>query len=323
MPLVSSSYDPPRWLRGGHAQTLYPSLLRTVDFSYDRRERIATPDGDFLDLDWKTNGRPRVAILSHGLEGSTQRSYMRGMARALAQDGWDVLAWNLRGCSGAHNRCLRTYHSGATEDLAVVVDHVLSYPYSAVALVGFSLGGNLTLKYLGERSSTLDPRIQGAVAFSVPVDLRSSAHQLDRLSNWHYVQHFLRSLRAKIRHKAARWPDRVEAPGWTEVRTLIAFDDRYTAPLNGYRDAMDYYRQASSKPLLEAIAIPSLLVNAANDPFLAPPCYPRTTAKQHAHLTLDVPAEGGHVGFAAFNRDGWYWSEQRAAAFLERVSCDA
>lgn len=321
MPLVTSTYDPPPWLRGGHLQTLYPSLLRTVDFAYDRSERIDTPDGDFLDLDWATVGHDRVAVLTHGLEGSTQRSYMRGMTRALRRAGWDVLAWNLRGCSGAPNRRLRTYHSGATEDLAVVVAHALAQGYRAMALVGFSLGGNLTLKYLGERGDAVDPRLHGAVAFSVPVDLRASAWQLDRLTNWHYVQYFLRSLRAKIKHKAARWPERLQAPSLTETRTLVAFDDRYTAPLNGFRDALDYYRRASSKPLLDRIAIPTLLVNAANDPFLAAPCYPRAIAQNHPHLTLDVPSEGGHVGFPVFNGDGLYWSEQRAAAFLEGVSC--
>jgi hypothetical protein len=317
MPLVASTYAPPPWLRGGHLQTLYPSLMRSVDLPYDHRERIDTPDGDFLDLDWKTTGRPRVAILSHGLEGSSHRSYMRGMARALVRHEWDVLAWNLRGCSGTPNRRLRTYHSGATEDLAVVVAHALAQGYRTVGLVGFSLGGNLTLKYLGERGDALDPRIRAAAAFSVPVDLWASAQQLDRPTNWHYVQYFLRTLRTKVQHKAARWPERLQAPGLTEVRTLVAFDDRYTAPLNGFRDALDYYRRASSKPLLAAITVPTLLVNAANDPFLGAPCYPRAIAQDHAHLTLEVPPEGGHVGFPAFNGNGLYWSEQRAAAFLE------
>ena len=316
MPLTSSPYEPPPWLRGGHLQTLYPRLVRTVDFEYDRRTRIDTPDGDFLDLDWRRRGRRRVAVLSHGLEGSTARSYMRGMARALARDGWDVLAWNLRGCSGTPNRRLRTYHSGATEDLAVVVKHALDEGYPAIALVGFSLGGNLTLKYLGERGPDLDPHVQAAAAFSVPVDLRASARQLSRPTNWHYMQYFLRTLRTKVEEKAARWPDRITAPGWGEVRTLTDFDDRYTAPLNGFRDAMDYYRQASSKPLLHRIAVPTLLVNAANDPFLAPPCYPRDIAADHSCLTLDVPDAGGHVGFARTDHDGVYWSEERAVSFL-------
>jgi len=130
------------------------------------------------------------------------------------------------------------------------------------------------------------------------------------------VQYFLRTLRAKVEEKADRWPDRIATPRWGEVRTLTDFDDRYTAPLNGFRDALDYYQRASSKPLLEAIAVPTLLVNAANDPFLGPPCYPRETAATHPHLTLDIPEEGGHVGFARTRSNGVYWSEARAASFL-------
>lgn len=319
MPLIESTYEPPAWLPGGHLQTLYPRIARTVDLTYSRRERIDTPDGDFLDLDWVQRGHPRVAILSHGLEGSTQRTYMRGMARALVQHGWDVLAWNLRGCSGTPNRRLRTYHSGATDDLAVVIDHAVTRDYRAVALVGFSLGGNLTLKYLGERGSDMPLPLRGAVAFSVPVDLQASAQQLHHPTNWHYAQYFLRTLRAKVRQKARRWPDRIAVPRWNEARTLTDFDNRYTAPLNGFRDAADYYRRASSRPLLQHITVPTLLVNAANDPFLATPCYPRAIARAHTHLTLEVPEAGGHVGFPPCHNDGLYWSEQRAAAFLGRA----
>lgn len=319
MPLVESTYDAPTWLPGGHLQTLYPGLVRRVAFTYDRHTRIDTPDGDFLDLDGATAGHPRLAILTHGLEGNTRRGYMRGMGRALVRYGWDVLAWNLRGCSGTPNRCLRTYHSGATGDLDLVVRHALTHDYEQIALVGFSLGGNLTLKYLGERGADLAARIRGAVAFSVPVDLTASARQLARPSNWHYTRYFLHTLLAKVRAKAEHWPDEIEAPGPGEVRTLTAFDDRYTAPLNGFRDAHDYYQCASSKPLLKHIAVPTLLVNAANDPFLAPTCYPRSLARRHPYVTLEIPDEGGHVGFPSIGANGTYWSERRAAEFLEDV----
>ncbi len=320
MPLLSSDYVAPALLRGGHLQTLYASLARRVDFTYAWRERIATPDGDFLDLDWASASTERVAILTHGLEGSSHRRYMRGMARALHRRGWNVVAWNLRGCSGTPNRQMRTYHSGATGDLARVVDHVLATGrYAAAALVGFSLGGNLTLKYLGERAGAVDPRIGGAVAFSTPVDLKGSARVLARPSNRHYTHYFLQSLRAKIRAKKQQWPHRVDDVPLNFLRSLTDFDDYYTAPLNGFENALDYYRRASSKPLLGAIRVPTLLVNAANDPFLAPSCYPRELAREHPHLTLEVPAQGGHVGFVSFATDGTYWSERRAAAFLHRA----
>jgi hypothetical protein len=310
-------------LPGGHLQTLYGTLFRQLDFSYARRERIDTPDGDFLDLDWapaQTAARgapaPRVAVLSHGLEGSADGQFVRGMARALTRRGWDVCAWNLRGCSGEPNRRPATYHSGKTEDLARVVDHVLAQGYEAAALVGFSLGGNLTLKYLGERGPDLPAPVRGAVTFSVPVDLKASSHQIGRPTNWHYTQYFLRSLRSKIQQKAQAHPDTVETTPLQDVRTLRDFDDAYTAPLNGFGTADRYYREASSRPVLPDIAVPTLLVNAANDPFLAEACYPTDLAADHSHLTLEVPAQGGHVGFVAFNDPGEYWSERRAASFL-------
>ena len=322
--IVESDYSPPPLLSGGHVQTLFATLARQVDFAYDRRERIGTPDGDFLDLDWafaSANGTAarssdRVAILTHGLEGSADRQYMRGMARALVRRGWDVCAWNLRGCSGETNRQPATYHSGKTEDLACVAGHVLAQGYDAVGLVGFSLGGNLTLKYLGDRGAEADPRIRRAVAFSTPVDLSASAERIGHVTNWHYTQYFLRSLQATIARKAAQHPETVSTAPMAGVRTLVEFDDAYTAPLHGFRDAADYYAAASSKPVLTRIARPTLLVNAANDPFLPDACYPRAEATGHAHFTLEVPASGGHVGFVAFNGAGEYWSEQRAAAFL-------
>lgn len=331
MPVVASSYTPPPFLSGGHLQTLYASLVRRIDFAYDRRERIGTPDDDFLDLDWAfahTDERDepevprRVAILTHGLEGSAHRKYMRGMARVLSRrpPGWDVCALNLRGCSGETNRRVATYHSGKTEDLALVVDHVLDQGYASVALVGFSLGGNLTLKYLGERGEQVDDRIHRAVAFSAPVDLEASSHQIGRLSNWHYTQYFLRSLRQKIRVKAEQHPEAVHTAPLRDIQTLRGFDDAYTAPLHGFRDADDYYRRASSKPLLPNIAVPTLLVNAANDPFLSAPCYPRSIARSHEDLVLEVPESGGHVGFVEFNDTGEYWSERRTLSFLSSPS---
>jgi predicted alpha/beta-fold hydrolase len=324
VPVRSSTYRPPPLLSNGHLQTLAASLVRRVDFAYDRRERIDTPDGDFLDLDWAAartpsspDGAPsRVAVLSHGLEGSTDRTYMRGMARTLVRRGWDVCAWNLRGRSGALNRRPATYHSGKTEDLAHVVDHVFDRGYERLALVGFSLGGNLTLKYLGERGPAVDARIRGAVAVSVPVDLKASARRIGRTTNWHYSRYFLRSLARTIRRKAEQHPNRVRTDALRHVRTLRDFDDAYTAPLNGFRDADTYYRQASSKPHLSAIAVPTLLVNAANDPFLPDACYPTDVAADHSTLTLEVPASGGHVGFVTLDGTGTYWSERRAASFL-------
>ena len=319
MPIISSTYTPPPLLDGGHRQTLYASLARSVAFTYDRRERIETPDEDFLDLDWAAadaRKARRVAILTHGLEGGAHRRYMRGMARAFVRRGWDVCALNLRGCSGEPNRQVATYHSGKTDDLALTVDHALDQGYESVALVGFSLGGNLTLKYLGDRGAEIDDRIRGAAALSAPVALDASADRIDRWANWHYTRYFLRSLRQKMRVKARQHPDRVSAEPLRGIRTLRGFDDAYTAPLHGFDGADDYYRQASSKPVLPNIAVPTLLLNAANDPFLPAACYPYASARSHEHLTLEVPESGGHVGFVSFTDAGEYWSEQRTTSFL-------
>jgi len=280
-----------------------------------RRERIDTPDGDFLHLDWLRTGSDKLAILSHGLEGDTDRVYMRGMATALRRAGWDVLAWNYRGCGGSPNRLLRAYHSGATDDLDLVVRHALP-GYASAALVGFSLGGNLTLKYLGERGDTLDPRIRRAVAFSTPCDLAAGARELEKPSNRLYTWYFLRTLKAKASEKAHRFPGCVDLTRIRAARTVYDFDDAFTAPIHGFGDAADYYRQCSCRHFIEGITVPTLLVNAANDPFLPEACYPREEARQHPVFHLEIPDHGGHVGFVRFGSDGTYWSEARTVAFL-------
>ncbi len=315
MPLVpTSSYTPPRGFSNPHLQTIWAGRLRRVDGPAYDRERVTTADGDFLDLDWArgdASRAERVAVISHGLEGSTSRAYVRGMARTLKGHGWDALAWNLRGCSGEPNHKLRLYHSGATDDLDAVVQHARKR-YDMVALVGFSLGGNMTLKYLGERGT--DTSVLRAAVFSVPVDLASSSVALARWGNALYMRYFLRSLRGKVETKARQFPGEIDTAGLRGLRDFRGFDDRYTATLHGFEDAADYWARSSSKPFLPSIRVPTLLVNAADDPFLAPACYPTVEAKQSGHLWLEVPAHGGHVGFVT--RSAAYWSETRAAAFL-------
>ena len=318
MPIVAdSTYRAPWLLSNGHLQTLFPHLLRRVrGVRYDR-ERIETPDKDFLDLDWVRTGSRRLAVVAHGLEGDSTRHYMLGMVRALAKRGWDVVAWNARGCSGEPNRSPRFTHSGATEDLQTVLSRVLDTDaYSELALLGFSLGGNLTLKYLGERARLLDPRIKAAVAFSVPCDLRSGSIQLAKPINQVYMRRFLATLHDKIRSLMKLMPGKVDDHGYKNMRSFKDFDDRYTAPLHGFKDAEDYWRQCSCKPYLKDIHIPTLLVNARNDPFLADPCYPVEEARQNSNVHLEMPRSGGHVGFVSFNHGGEYWSETRAGSFL-------
>lgn len=320
MPLISqSSFRPPVLLNNGHLQTIAPTLMKRALQAHYQRERISTPDGDFLDLDWSRAGAGRVAILSHGLEGSSDRWYMRGMAAALNRAGWDVIAWNYRGCSGESNRTLRFYHSGATEDLDIVVSHALAGGYETIALVGFSLGGNITLKYLGERGSGLHPAVAAGVAFSVPCDLRSSAYKLALRSNRIYMNRFLITLREKVRQKMELLPGQIDDRGLEGVKSFLEFDDRYTAPIHGFRDAEDYWARSSSRPFLGAITVPALLVNAADDPFLAGPCYPLEEAKASDRFFLEIPSSGGHVGFIDAHAASRFWMERRAVEFLEEV----
>lgn len=316
MPLVDDSdFVAPWWMPGGHLQTIVPSLWRKMPVITERRERLGLDDGDFLDLQWHGRGGERLAVLSHGLEGSANAAYIQGMARALSAHGWDVLAWNCRGCSGELNRLPRFYHSGATEDLSAVVEHALrEHPAKRVDLVGFSLGGNMTLKYLGELGDQAPSRLGRAVAFSVPCDLACSSRTLTTAFNREvYMRRFIDSLAGKIRAKAVRFPEQLNPADLAGVKTFRQFDDRFTAPLHGFRDAEDYWARSSSRSFLPRIGVPALLVNAANDPFLGEACYPRDEARASEWFHLEVPKQGGHVGFGGL---GPNWAEARAVRFL-------
>ena len=316
--IQNSTYRAPSWLPGGHVQTIYPALFRRLVRPSSRSERLELDDGDFLDLAWSGSSGSRLAILSHGLEADMETGYIQGMAAALVRRGWDVLRWNFRGCGTDPNRLLRMYHSGATEDLHAVVRHAMkNHPAQSIDLVGFSLGGNLTLKYLGERPAELPSHLHRAVVFSVPCDLACSSRQLALPSNWIYMHRFLVAMRAKVRAKKRLFPDQLDLTGLEKIRTFQEFDDRFTAPIHGFRDAADYWKQNSSRQFLSQIKLPTLLINAANDPFLGPGCYPVAEASGSSHFHFESPSTGGHVGFTSFGNAGEYWSEARAVSFLE------
>ncbi len=330
MPLLPvPAYRPPLLLWNGHLQTIVPALWRTVpDVTY-QRERLELADGDFLDLDWYRPHAARpatVALISHGLEGDSDRPYVRGMARALAAAGADVLAWNYRSCgSGGPNRLLRAYHLADTADLHTVLTHALAAgPYRTAWLAGFSAGGNITLKYLGEDPARVPAAVIGAVAFSAPVELAASARHISRWQNRVYLRRFLASLRGKLALKARQHPGAVDLTGYEALGSFEAFDDRYTAPLHGFASAAAYYAHASSRQYLAGIRVPTLLMQAANDPFLPwPACYPVAEAEASAALYLEIPRAGGHCGFAETlpGRPGpeRYYSERRAVEFLRSL----
>jgi hypothetical protein len=311
----SNPYIPPFFLFNAHLETIFPSLLRRVTVAPYVRERIETSDHDFLDLDWLTNGSKKLVIISHGLEGNSLRPYVKGMAKAFFSAGYDVLAWNYRGCSQEMNRLLRFYHSGATEDLAAVVDHAIcKKQYDWIGLIGFSLGGNLTLKYLGERK--IDPVIKKATVFSTPLHLDSSCEKISQPSNRIYAQRFLKSLKNKITVKSSLMKG-LDTHHLSRIKTIKEFDDVYTAPLHGFENAAVYYEKCSAIYYLSDISIPTLIVNTQNDPFLSKQCFPVDDLKAHAFVQLEIPERGGHVGFTLINKNGLYWSEQRALNWMK------
>ncbi len=319
MPFIShSNYHPPFLFRNPHLNTVYPALLRQVPEVQYERERLDTPDGDFLDIDWsRVAGGNRLLLVLHGLESSSQRHYVKGLIRLFNRRGWDGLALNFRGCSGEPNRCLRTYHMGETSDLDWLIGQLRERDlYRELVIAGFSLGGNVALKYAGEMGDRLPEAISCVIAFSVPCHIASANREIDHWRNRIYRDRFLRSLNAKMEEKARRFPDRVKLDR-PLPKDFRGFDDRFTGPLHGFRDAADYWEQCSSLQFLEGISRPTLLINARDDTFLSAECYPETVAEHHPHFYFEAPRYGGHVGFMSPDKTGALWSERRALAFAE------
>ncbi|EPR67487.1 YheT family hydrolase [Cyclobacterium qasimii] len=318
MPVVkTSNYNRNQLLFNGHLQTIYPALFRKKVILPFKRERIKTPDDDFLDLDWLKRDSKSLVIISHGLEGNSQRPYMTGMAKVFFDSGYDVLNWNLRGCSESINKKPIFYHSGATYDLDSVISHAAK-KYTSINLVGFSLGANITLKYLGEPFWKSKLKIKKAIAISVPMDLGGSCDKIDGLRNKLYAVNFLHSLKQKIRQKALVFPDKFPTKKLSHIRSIRAFDNEYTAPLHGFIDADDYYNRCSALHYLSKINHPTLILNAQNDPFLSNSCFPSMIDAYSENLFLEYPKHGGHVGFSPRSGQERFWSETRALEFIQR-----
>ena len=316
-------YDPPWWLKNGHIQSIVPSVFRKVDLSFLERVRLDTPDQDFIDLDIARAGNDRLVIVTHGLEGHSRRPYCLGMIRAALGHSWDALAWNFRSCSGEPNRKMSSYHSGQTHDLEQVIDWALAQGYQKLALVGFSIGGNKTLLYLGRDTIQKPKELVAAVTFSVPVDLQSSALLLAKRRNRLYMENFLVSFRQKLRQKETMFPGKIDLERLKTVKNFIEYDEHFTAPMNGFDSAEHYWQESSSKQVLENIRLPTLLVNAQDDPFLTPECFPKEESRRNPYLKLETPRYGGHVGFMSINREKRYWSESRALAFINKHASSA
>lgn len=294
-----------------------------------RRERWETPDGDFVDVDWWEPGvpdrsRPLVLVL-HGLEGSSRAKYVVGLLTSVAAKGWDGAALNFRSCSGELNRRPRFYHSGETEDLDFVVATLLKrHPGRPLALVGYSLGGNVLLKWLGERGGRAPDELWAAVAVSVPYDLGLAAHRVDHGFGLVYGQVFLRTLKAKALAKAERFPGLIDPKLVRSIRSFAQFDEHVTAPIHGFAGARDYWTQSSVLPWLRAIRRPTLLISACDDPFLPASDLPREAVRRSPYLEAEFTARGGHVGFVEGAWPGLasYWVDRRAPAFLAERMVD-
>lgn len=311
-------YRAPAWLPGGNLQTLYPALLAPRPRVTYCRERWDTPDGDFIDLDWTTtkpDGNAPLLVLFHGLEGSSNSHYARGLMHAAIQREWPGVVVHFRGCSGELNRLPRAYHSGDSAEIHWILQRLRAQHRQGPLLVaGVSLGGNALLKWLGEQGPDAQQLVHRAAAISAPVDLHAAGHALEQGFNMVYTNNFLATMKRKSLAKLRVHPGLFDAEKLRATRTLREFDDLVTAPLHGYAGVDDYYTRASSKPGLIGITVPTLLLNARNDPFLPGDALPAAN-QLSAAVTAAFPDEGGHVGFS--DRGGTLsWLPQTVLEFL-------
>lgn len=314
-------FTPAWYLRNRHVQTLWGKLVRKLPPAPTRLERWDTPDGDFIELHRIAGrpGSPRLVIL-HGLEGTIRSHYAQGLLHEAHRRGWGADLLIFRSCGGEMNRARRFYHSGETSDISLVIDRLVAVePHRAIVAAGVSLGGNVLLKYLGEKGDSVPAQLRAAAAISVPFDLARSSIQIQKGFARLYQWHFMRSLRRKAGAKLVQFPDIAPPEALARTRTMYDFDDVITAPLHGFADADDYYRRSSSLGWLHGIRRPTLLLSATDDPFLPPDVFDqvRQVAAHNAWLTLYFPSRGGHAGFiAGGSRRLEYFAERRACDFL-------
>ena len=297
----SLAYRAPRWLAGGHAQTIWPYRLPRTKVPLSR-ERVETPDGDFWDFDWldsdAESGAPLVVVF-HGLEGGSTSHYARALLTHLHARRYRGVVPHFRGCGGAPNRLPRAYHSGDYEEVGAMLAHIRASvdPASRIFAVGVSLGGSALLNWLGREEANASRYLSAAAAVSAPLDLMAAGFAIDRGVNRIYAKHFLSTLKPKSLRIAARFPGLLDATRIRRARTLYEFDDAVTAPLHGFAGTRDYWTRASSKPWLATIRVPTLVINARNDPFIPASSLP-TPAEVSSAVTLEQPRGGGHAGFA-------------------------
>lgn len=320
--IFESEFAPAWWLPSGHMQTLWPAIFRLLPRPRTSRERVELDDGDFIDIDWVPGQGGRTALILHGLEGSSGSHYARGMLAELHRRGWHAGVMHFRGCSGHLNRLPRNYHSGDTADLDFVVEQLRRRrPGAPMVLMGYSLGGNVLLKWLSERGDAAP--VAAAVAVSVPFQLETVTRRLASWPSRLYQWRLLSALRRKMHGKLRSRPMPVGADDVSTGRDFFSFDDRITAPLHGFADAAAYYRASSCGQYLNRIRRPTLIIHALDDPFMTPDVVPSEDALS-AQVRLEISPRGGHVGFISGGTPlrPRYWLEERIPRFLEEVTCD-
>lgn len=313
MPLVDSHYSPsPYYLNNPHLETIIPSVFNKVNGISYKRERLELDDGDFLDLDWLTGQNNRVMILSHGMEGSSQRTYVKRFAKYFHAKGWDILAWNYRSCSGEMNRLPTFYDYGNISDLSSVINHALTKTYEQVVLVGFSMGGGLVTKYLGTQN--VDHKISHGIVFSVSCDLKDSAHEVGKPGHLIYNKSFINKLKTKLRKKAEKFKEFEHIP-IESIKSFDEFNMYYSLPFHNFKTLDEFYLKSSSGPHIPNINVPTLMINALNDPILGSKCYPYQAAESNPNFFLETPKQGGHLGFTLKGNPNSYM-ELRTEEFL-------
>lgn len=320
MPVIESSYKPSLLFKNTHINTVYKTLFFSGNSTY-KRERITTDDNDFLDLDFSTNNSETIVIAMHGLEGSSKSKYIVSVVNHLNNNNVDCVAVNFRGCSGEDNNHIYSYNSGKTDDVVTIINHLLNnYNYKNIVLLGYSMGGNITLKYLGE-TAQIPSEIKGGIAISTPCDLEGSSNSLSNWNNTIYLKRFMMSLKEKTLHKLEKFPDaKLDKDAIANAKTFRDFDNAVTAPLFGYKNASDYWTQCSSKQFLKEIKLPTLLINALDDSFLSESCHPFNEATTNNNLFFEASKYGGHVGFnTSFLGKDLLWSENRILNYINHI----
>ena len=317
MPILQSSYLPSRIWQNPHVSTIYPSAFRKVNGVNYTRERLELSDGDFLDLDWSKSSanNHKLAIFTHGFLGNSTRPYLLGGVKAFNLANYDALAWNHRGLGGENNRFEKITTHGSSNDLEEVINYVLSKKqYTEIILVGYSKGGNISMKYAGQKAENIPTEIKKIIAISSPTDLQGSVDVMGK--NGFYTERFKTKL-IKFLLNRSELIDNQTLKYFSKFKYLDDFTDNYIAPLHGFKDGRDYYEQCAAMQLVDKIRVPTLILNAKNDPVLSESCAMLDVAKHSDYIFSEVPNHGGHCGFFQPNSDGIYWGDKRIVEFVE------